>query len=280
MTENLHRGVFNGAVGTVIRMTTKRVRQADGSYDSIPAARVLMDTTATEVDIERRSSTVTYTYYRGARLEANRVRVKVDCSWWPFTLGWAITYHKVRGLAAPEPLLFDTITNTSLGGVWGCNPQVQGKTIQGPITLFVGNFAYWRAFGMLYVGVTRATRLAQLALVPGRTQKARGAAMLESGFCSSPEAVKFMRDLERAAQFATADAAAWEARRVAAPPPAEQPSLPECVACLGKADCLLMPCKHLSTCVDCTEHIRATRDGRVPCPMCRSVAAAVIRVLY
>jgi len=62
VTENLQRGVFNGAVGTVIRMTTKRVRQADGSFDLIPAVRVLMDTTATEVDLERRSTTVTYTY--------------------------------------------------------------------------------------------------------------------------------------------------------------------------------------------------------------------------
>jgi hypothetical protein len=251
VTENMQTpGVFNGAVGTVIRMTTKRVR-VGASYALLPAVRVLMDTTGDEVDIERRSQSVAYNYYRGARLEANRVRVDVACSWWPFTLGWAITYHKV-----------------------------QGKTIQGPITLFVGNFTYWRAFGMLYVGVTRATRLAQLALVPARTQKARGAAMLESGFCFSPEAVKFMRDLERAAQFAEADAAAWEERRAAAPAPAEKPSQPECVACLGKADCLLMPCKHLSTCVGCTEHIRATRDGRVPCPMCRSVAAAVIRVLY
>jgi len=44
-----------------------------------------MDTTAIEVtsptvDIERRINTVTYTYYSGARLEANRVRVKVACS--------------------------------------------------------------------------------------------------------------------------------------------------------------------------------------------------------
>ena len=114
-------------------MTTKRVR-VGGSFALLPAVRVLMDTTGAEVDIERRSHSVTQTYYRGARLEANRVRVNVACSWWPFTLGWAITYHKV-----------------------------QGKTIQGPLTLFVGNFAYWRASGMLYVGVTRATRLAQLA---------------------------------------------------------------------------------------------------------------------
>ena len=71
MTENLQRGVFNGAVGTVIRTTTKRVRVGD-SFELVPAVRVLMDTTATEVDIERRSTTVTYTYYRGARLEANR----------------------------------------------------------------------------------------------------------------------------------------------------------------------------------------------------------------
>jgi hypothetical protein len=128
VTENLQRGVFNGAVGTVIRMTTKRVRQADGSFDLVPAVRVLMDTTATEVDLERRSTTVTYTYYRGARLEANRVRVKVDCSWWPFTLGWSITYHKVRGLAAPEPLLFDTITDTS----GGATPRCKARPSRGP----------------------------------------------------------------------------------------------------------------------------------------------------
>ena len=206
------------------------------------------------MDIERRYSTVAVAFFRGAHLPENRVHIAVSCSWWPFTLGWAMTYHKV-----------------------------QGKTLTGPITLFVGNFAYWKAAGMLYVGVTRATRLDQLALVPAQTQKARGAALLENGFCFDAQAVKFMTELERAAQFGEADAAAWEERRVAAasgPGPAERPSQPECVACLGKADCLLMPCKHLSTCVECTEHIRATRDGRVPCPMCRSVAAAVIRVLY
>ena len=91
---------------------------------------------------------------------------------------------------------------------------------------------------------------------------------------------KFMRDLERAARFSEADALAWKERRAAAPAPTESPRTPECVACMGKADSLLLPCKHLGTCGACTEHIRATRDGRVPCPLCRTVATSVIRVIY
>jgi hypothetical protein len=130
VTENLQRGVFNGAVGTVIRMTTKRVRVGD-SFEVIPAVRVLMDTTATEVDIERRSSTVTYTYYRGARLEANRVRVKVDCSWWPFTLGWAITYHKVRGLAA-NPCSSTPLLTLPLAGYGGATPRFRARPSRAP----------------------------------------------------------------------------------------------------------------------------------------------------
>ncbi len=42
-------GVFNGALGTVVRMTLKRERQPNGEYREVQAVRVLMDSTNTEV---------------------------------------------------------------------------------------------------------------------------------------------------------------------------------------------------------------------------------------
>ena len=244
-------GVFNGALGTVVRMTRKRERQPNGEFQEVQAVRVRMDSTHTEVDIERRSATFTFIYPRGERDTAAAARVNVQCSWWPFTLGWAITYHKV-----------------------------QGQTILGPITLSVGNFKFWNNAGMLYVGVTRAQRLSQLALVPSRTQRARGLRMLECGFCVNESAVRFMNKLDRDAHFSEADAAAWEALKKAHPPVANEPEPPECVACTGKANCVLLPCAHMSTCVSCMDTIRATCGGRLPCPMCRGVASSHIRVLY
>ena len=251
--ENLGmHGVFNGALATVLRMTKKRVRGPRGEFYEVPAVRVRMDTTGSEVDIERRETAYSFTYYHGpTRRPENAVNVGVKCSWWPFTLGWAITYHKV-----------------------------QGKTIVGPLTLFVGNFRYWKQAGMLYVGVTRAQRLSQLALVPARTQRDRGAKMLDNGFCSDPLAVRFMTKLDTDAHFSEADEQAWSAHRAAPPAPSEEPEKPACVACLGKADCLLLPCAHMATCVRCMEAIRFTCKGRLPCPLCRGVATSTVRVLY
>ena len=265
-------GVFNGALGTVVRMTRKRERQSNGEFREVQAVRVRMDSTNTEVcarvaaracaplpsdrrprqvDIDRRNETFSFTYSRGERAPPVAARVDVQCSWWPFTLGWAITYHKV-----------------------------QGQTILGPITLSVGNFRYWNNAGMQYVGVTRAQRLSQLALIPSHTQRARGLRMLESGFCVNETAVRFMNKLDRDARFTEEDAAAWQALKQSPPVTSDVPNPPECVACTGKANCVLLPCAHMSTCVACMDKIRATCGGRLPCPICRGVAASHVRVLY
>ena len=133
---------------------------------------------------------------------------------------------------------------------------------------------------MLYVGITRATRLKQLALVPARTQRDRGLKMLDNGFCVNPTAVRFMAKLDADAQFSEADSKAWAQQRAEPPQPAEPPETPECVACAGKANCLLLPCAHLATCMRCMVQIRNTCKGRLPCPLCRAVASSTVRVLY
>ena len=55
VTENTHTdGVFNGAVGTVIRMVTKRERRLNGTYAEVVGIRAQMDTTGVEVNAAAR----------------------------------------------------------------------------------------------------------------------------------------------------------------------------------------------------------------------------------
>ena len=157
---------------------------------------------------------------------------------------------------------------------------MQGKTVEGPLTLFVGNFRYWKLSGMLYVGITRATRLKHLALVPARTQRDRGLKMLDSGFCVNPTAVRFMAELDADARFSEADNKAWADHRAEPAQPTEPPEMPMFVACAGKVNCLLPPCAHLATCMRCMVQICDMYKGRLPCPLCRGVASSTVRVLY
>ena len=253
-------GRFNGATAVVLGLAKRGREDADNRR-----LRIALDATGQEYDLATITESVTYGRTRpneswklilDGDVRNYAVRVEFIWTFYPIVFGWAISYHKL-----------------------------QGKTLPGGIVAMV---AKRMDANMAYTAITRATNLGHVYIAPDFSRFRFWYDSLESllngAITTDPDALEFMRSLERRENAGRADDAVTaivqdvKTRAGLVDPDAVAPK-PACQCCCAKqASVAMLPCAHVFACIDCdTELVRRKCDV---CPMCRATVLGRTHLFY
>jgi hypothetical protein len=228
---------FNGKMGSAVRRSFKRLA------DDTTVERLVMSTGTGELEVPAITDKVEYTYPR----PTEDGRAPQDCcfeisfTYFPVTLAFALSYHKVQGKTLVDPIIL--MANTGMGRASGAN--------------------------MMYTGMTRATDIGNIAILCDKEMDDKkfrsGLDLLEHIFYTDKAALDFYRHID-----APTRPSAW-------PPRVGPHAHGRCAFCGGEARLLFRPCMHAIACKSCT---RAARDASPGASLtCLACGSAVCEVL-
>ena len=189
------------------------------------------------------------------------VVAKFEWSFLPVRYGWAVTYTKIQG-------------NTLHGGV-------------------VCALSPGMPHNMAYTGITRATRLDRVFIIPDRGFTSHtGQTLLQTSIRADKECATFMARLEmESLRIPAQDAEAFVAQlketaataaTADAPQPASSPDelRAECIICCAKRPAVRLSCNHAPYCADCDARAAAQPGPAAQCcPLCRRRVTSRLAVL-
>ena len=189
------------------------------------------------------------------RPACDAVVAKFEWSFLPVTYGWAVTYSKIQGNTLPA------------GVVCAVCPGMPAN--------------------MAYTGITRATRLDHVFIIPDTlyTNPFTGAALLQKSIRADKVCADFMARLEQescrlhAHEVAEFVAQLKESTPSALPPPPDELRA-ECIICCSKRPAVRLSCNHAPYCADC-DAIASSQPGlgAQSCPLCRRRVTSRLPVL-
>lgn len=220
---------FNGKIGSIDRMEKKIL--ADGTEKTclyVGGVSVPLIEDTCEFDFERE--------------DALPVVVVVKYSFYPVTLAFALTYHKMQGATMKTPLIL--MMNGGMGrNIGGAN--------------------------MAYTGFTRATHIDNIAILVDTNPDDRdfyNGNILQSVFQADKSAIAFytqMASKDKPVDWGTVQACKQR----------------ECMCCGAVADVLFQPCMHAAACRPCTLRTRNNNVGsKLTCVACSETVMEAIEI--